>query len=321
MVEGGDASNAESRVWARLPSTVGETLVRGLSGSDLQTLLLSVARQRAARVRPADLLRRWERDRFVRPAGIDPRALVQLEARLWQLLPDDVEGVELSPVAPLGASSALGTVSQNKVVTTMRLSEVLSDSTNVLAIEAAHRRRAVAVDERAVQQVHLAASHRQLRAQALGPNLGAHFGLFAVVSSARDRGSGRTDAHLLVKHVRYWQRVLAAVVPAASPQVRFTIFDAPVVRERLTDTVLPALGAGGGPVPLLEEPERERGRGYYTSAALRLTIREGDREVEIGDGGFTSWTAQLVGDAKERCLISCVSTDRLAQLSGPTSNR
>lgn len=36
---------------------------------------------------------------------------------------------------------------------------------------------------------------------------------------------------------------------------------------------------------------------------------------EVGDGGFTDWTAQLLGDAKERCLISCVSTERLAALA------
>jgi hypothetical protein len=41
--------------------------------------------------------------------------------------------------------------------------------------------------------------------------------------------------------------------------------------------------------------------------------------VEIGDGGFTNWTAQLTADAKERCLISCVATERLTQLAQPES--
>ena len=36
---------------------------------------------------------------------------------------------------------------------------------------------------------------------------------------------------------------------------------------------------------------------------------------ELGDGGFTGWTAALTADAKERCLISCVSSERLAQLA------
>lgn len=108
--------------------------------------------------------------------------------------------------------------------------------------------------------------------------------------------------------------MLAELVPQAAPSVRFTVFDAPVVRERLGDAVLPALGRLGARVPLVEEPERVRGRGYYTSAALRLTVRQGEREVEVGDGGFTSWTAQLLEDAKERCLVSCVSIDELSRL-------
>jgi hypothetical protein len=34
--------------------------------------------------------------------------------------------------------------------------------------------------------------------------------------------------------------------------------------------------------------------------------------VELGDGGFTTWTQQLMGNAKERCLVTCVATERLA---------
>ena len=52
------------------------------------------------------------------------------------LLPPEYEPVELSPLAPLGTSSVVGTVHQNKVVSTSRNSEVLSDPTNVLALEA-----------------------------------------------------------------------------------------------------------------------------------------------------------------------------------------
>jgi hypothetical protein len=37
-------------------------------------------------------------------------------------------------------------------------------------------------------------------------------------------------------------------------------------------------------------------------------------DVELGDGGFTGWTAALMANAKERCLISCIATERLTQL-------
>jgi hypothetical protein len=300
-----ETPDAERRVRGRLPDGTFEAL-DGLPASDLRTLLLAIARSRAGRVPPAELLRRWRDDRFVRPAGGDPRALVAVEAELWRRLPAGFDGVELSPVAPLGTASALGPVSQNRVVTTMRSTEVLSDSTNALALEAADR-RSMRPD---AGPVHLAASHRLLRAQRFPAGFSAHFRLFALVSSARDTGSGRTQASMLAAHLGYWQRVLAALLPDGHPRLRYTVFDDPVLRERLGDTVLPALASG--PVPVVEEPDRERGRGYYAGLAIRITAGSTDEEVELGDGGFTTWTAQLLGNAKERCLISCIATEQLA---------
>jgi hypothetical protein len=302
---------AERRVWAAMPPGTEEALT-ALSDSDLRSWLLSVARRRARRTTPADVIRRWAQDRFVRPAQIDPRACIQTEARLWELLPDHVQGVELSPVVPLGTSSALGPVGQDKVMTTMRLVEVVSDSTNALAVEAAVRRRG----QPRAEDVHLAASQRQLRAQMFGAGLSAHFRLFALVSSARDQGSAQTEARLLLGHLQYWRSVLATLVPQATPQVEVSVFDGLALHERVHDRVLPNLSHQQLPVtvPVVADNTRRHGRGYYTSGALRLVARENDRDVELGDGGFTDWTAKLLGDAKERCLVSCISVDRLSQL-------
>jgi hypothetical protein len=134
--------------------------------------------------------------------------------------------------------------------------------------------------------------------------MSAHFRLFALVSSARDAGSGTTQARLLALHLRYWARVLAELVPAATPRLRYTVLSG--------QTTVPDLA--GIPVPVVAEPDRERGRGYYTEAALRITAIGDGAEVELGDGGFTPWTALLMGNAKERCLVSCLSTERLAAI-------
>jgi hypothetical protein len=286
-------NDAERRVWNRLPDGTREALAT-LPATDLQTLLLSLGRDRATRVKPPDLMRRWREDRFVHPATSDPRVLAEIEARMWRLLPAEVDGVELSPVVPLGTCSAVGPVSQNRIVSTMRSAEVLSDATNALAIEAATRRSRQPTHG----AVHLAASHRLLRAQRFAPGWSAHFRLFSLVSSARDTGSGATQARLLALHLGYWRRVLDALLPPpAASELRYT---------RFTGTVPVAGGA-------IEEPDRVRGSGYYVDLALRITA--GD-DVELGDGGFTTWTVQLMGNAKERCLVSCLSTERLATLVG-----
>lgn len=304
------ADPAAERVWRAMPPGARQVLEQDLPPTDLQTLLIAVARARAGRVTAADVMRRWRTDRFSRPAACDPRRVAAVEARLWQLLPTRFAGAELSPVAPLGTCAAVAPVSQNRIVTTVRGTEVVSDSTNVLAVEAAARRRSQPRGDR----VDLAACQRQLRAQAFGPGAGAHFRLFALVSSARDRGSGRTEADMLTGHLAFWLDVLAAVLPGRAPGIELSVFGSAVLAERLADTVRPALGNHAA--LLADQPERAQGRGYYTGLALRIAADGG--AAELGDGGFTSWTAQLIPDAKERCLVSCIATERLAALAdGP----
>jgi hypothetical protein len=302
---------ATERVWRALPDGTRSALTRGLSPTDLQTLLIAVARERAAQVTPADVLRRWRRDRFVRPAACDPRQVAAVEARLWQLLPAGFSGVDLSPVAPLGTCAAVGPVSQNRVVTTTRTTEVVSDCTNALAVEAAVRRR----DQPPGGRVDLAACHRLLRAQVFGPGAAAHFRLFALVSSARDSGSGRTEASLLTAHLDYWLTVLEEFLPHRGPRIALTVFSDPaplsrVLAERLGDTVRPALG--GRAARLADDPGRTRARGYYAGLALRISA---EGEDDLGDGGLVPWTARLGQDAKERCLVSCIATERLTVLA------
>jgi len=228
---------AGDRVWQAMPAGTRQALTRRLPPTDLQTLLIAVARERAGQVTPADVMRRWQRDRFVRPASADPRRLAAVEARLWQLLPDEFTGIELSPVAPLGTCTAVGPVSQNRIVTTVRATEVVSDCTNALAVEAAVRRRSQARDG----HTHLAACQRLLRAQVFGPGQAAHFRLFALVSSARDSGYGRTEASMLTRHLAYWLDVLDTLIPRRRPRIELSALGSQVLPERLSDTNRPGL--------------------------------------------------------------------------------
>lgn len=306
-------SAVSRRVWGQLAASPQAALERGLSPADLQAALLDVSRSRAAAVTPARLMQRWRQDRYVQPVVRDPRPVWQLEARLWSLLPDEFAGVDLSPVAPLGSISALGPVSQDRVISTTRGSEVVSDPTNVLALEAASRRQ-----RPGAPTVSLACCHRVLRGQPFdAPGAFQHFRLFALVTSARDRGSGRTEAAMLTTHLQFWVRALEELLPVRRAAVRYTVFGFPPLRERIRDTVLPALGPLPPGVAVDEDPSRERARGYYERGAIRIEAEAGGDWQEVGDGGFTEWTARLLNDAKERCLISCISTERLAALAVP----
>ena len=294
------------RVWSRLPDGSREVLETELSPTDLQSLLLSVAQTRAGRVGPAEALRRWKSDRFVRPAMTDPGLLSEIESRLWLRLRDTpFVGLALSPVTPLGTCTSVGAVDQNRIVSTVKSSEVVSDPSNVLALEAALRRRS------GVDQVHLASSHRVLRAQRfVGSDAFAHFVIFALVSSARDSGSARTEVQLLIMHLDFWQQVLSDLLGSAWGRFAYTVIDSQSVDHRLIDRVQSALPD----VPLTAYPERTQGIGYYRSAAFKIMASVEGAELEIGDGGFVGWTAELIPDAKDRCLISCIAVERLAGL-------
>ena len=274
-----DASRQTTdRVWAALGEQARSVLTEQLSPTDLQTLLLDLVRTRAGRVDPARLVRRWTDDRFVTPAAVDPRRHAALVARAWALLPSEFVGVELAPVTPLGTCAAVAEVDQHRIVSTVRGSEVLSDPTNVLALEAAVRRRNGPGD------VHLAAHHRVLRAQRFAPGAANHFSLLALVSSGRDRGSQVTELDFLSRHLDAWRTLLT-----------------------------PSLGPAGFTVTYTE------GAPYYAGLRFKIMAETDDGAVEIGDGGLTDWTAKLRADAKERCLISCVATERWLGLLAPAS--
>src|ERR1700753_3550589 len=73
-MSGGDAVDALDRVAREIGGTEVVDRLAALSGSDFTTVMLEVARRRAARETPATVLRRYQRDRFVRPGGLPWRS-------------------------------------------------------------------------------------------------------------------------------------------------------------------------------------------------------------------------------------------------------
>jgi hypothetical protein len=175
-----------SRSWvtAGLPAAATAELTRGLPASRLWSLLLEVAHARAAARQPGELIEQWERDRFVQPAVVDQRSLVEVDRHLLGATAA-FEPIELSPIAPLGVCSVMGHASQNKVLSALRGTEVVSDPTNVMALECARRLRR---DPATI--VRLATSHRCVRAQPIpkGRGLTANFASCCSTSSS---GSGQ----------------------------------------------------------------------------------------------------------------------------------
>jgi hypothetical protein len=240
-----------------------EILSERIESPDLASLLLAVFRRRAARRTPAQVLERYENDRFVRPSAVASAALDAVHAAAVAALPHDFERLELSPVCPLGTSSVLGDISQDRILATARNTEVVSDPTNVLALECALRRRA----DRCTT-VKLAASQRALRATPTAEPYTPHFRLFALCTAGR-KGDEET---MLGEQLTFYDRVLR---------------DTPHRIDR-----------------------KPRKQAYYSGATFGVSVGG----VEVAEGGFVDWTATLLGDAKERLLISGLGVDLLARL-------
>jgi hypothetical protein len=298
-----------------------EVLSERLGASDLQSLLLEVFRRRAAAGSPGELMARYAKSRFTAPAAIPATRFLELDALAASLLPDGFEMLDLSPVAPLGATAIVTGTSQNRIVSTVRNTEVAADSTNALALECAARRRARLSEEpKSASVVRLAASQRLVRAQySDNPIHLAHFRLFGLCTAGRDRGSFSFELAQLPEHLSFHVAVLEAWLARGAPglraRVRLTRLDDGPGEDVLEERVLAPLRARHPDAGFELDPSREHGRGYYRTACFKVHVEEPDGEsLELGDGGFTDWTQQLAGSRKERLLISGMGCDRLAGL-------
>jgi hypothetical protein len=297
---------------ARRMGVDGDVFVElaALQASDLRAVLLDVARRRAASRRPAVVLRHYERTALLQPSSVDAVSHRRLQASAMELLPDGFVELLLSPHAPLGVSSVLGRFSQDRVLTTIADTEVVSDSTNVLALECARRRRSPRV-RHGPATTRLAACHQLLR-----PREAAHFGLLALCSAGRDRGSFEMQLEALREHVRWHVRVITEHAPRLAIEVLVTDLSAGARRAILDERLLRPMQADWPDVDAAFDDERSAGRGYYTEAcfAINAVHPDGSRS-NLSDGGFTDWTARLLADAKERLLISGLGSERLLRVA------
>jgi hypothetical protein len=161
--------------------------------------------------------------------------------------------------------------------------------------------------------VKLAASHRLLR-----PREGAHFGLVALGTAGRDRGSFAMQIDALSEHLGWHLGVITGHAPQLTLEVRVTDLSGGVRRDVLRERLLRPMQAAWPAVSWSFDDDRQAGRNYYTEAcfAAHAVHPDGSRS-NLSDGGFTDWTARLLADRKERLLISGLGSERLLGLTEP----
>lgn len=309
-----------NKVIERIESQTGITglvsiLADQLSPTDLQSLLLEVSRVRSRRIQPSAVLSDFESNRFVRPSAESPISRLAWEQVAFSHLPDSFEPLALAPVCPFGTNSVVAPVDQNWAVTTSRNTEVVSDSTNVLALECARRRRELLrTNAKSSAPIHLAASHRLLRAQKYeDPKSIAHFSAFSLCSAGRDQGNLQFELSTLGVHIRFYLTALQSFLgPKVPLHLSITDLGADPRQELIETQLLSVMSAEFDGVDCAFDPQRTKGRGYYNDLCFHIhaTNSSGDR-LELVDGGSVNWTQKYLSNARERLIISGIGSERL----------
>ncbi|MGR0220025.1 hypothetical protein [Agromyces sp. ZXT2-6] len=278
--------------------------------------LIAEARERAARRRPAELLAQWRDDVTVTTSPVDLRTAVAFDALALDAAPE-YDAVLLSPVAPIGVASVLAPTSQDRTLSTIRPTEVVSDPTNVLALEAARRIRD-APRGAAPGRVRLCTVHQVLRMQApaAGRAHTRHFRMFALADAGRALPEDGFEVDAVVAHLRVHRRLLDAAVERhgvrfGDPQV-IVSSDGP--RRVLADRTASAVATAFPDAGVVHE---SIDAAYYDGFRVEYAVR--DRRgaaVRIVDLGRFDWVASLTGDRRNRFVASAIGIQLLPLLLG-----
>lgn len=324
-----------------------------LSLADLHSLLLSIYQEKAGNLADRDMLEQASQCQYVQPSGVPQSEMAYFDNLAYQTLPQSFKPVELSPVACLGMNSVHGGISQNKVMTTTKGVEVVADPTTALAVLCAKGRRlALTAEDKSLERISLATSHRVIRQQSVSPEKGytPHFRVFALATAGCDSGHDKFEKEVISEHLTFYLRLIsvflrnklqkkANVVVSLSdtrivPEMRDKLPDVversskisrAVMREHKVEHVLFFLNSLEREVfNSLREKfpwarfvfnlNRTEGLQYYSGPCIRITAIDTDGvERRLVGGGVTRWTQALVGSRKERFFGSGIGSELLCR--------
>lgn len=296
-------SKSSSRNWigAGLDEASLQALREGLPATRLWSLLLDVMEHRARQRTPASLTDQWTRGGFTAPAPVDQRTLHAIDRCLLDAAAG-FEALELSPLAPLGVCSAVGLASQNKVVSALRGTEVVSDPTNVLALECAHRLR-----DDPSRVVRLATSHRCVRAQEVPRQAGfaPHFRMFCLVSAGREEQDHAVVVREIVVHI-------SALLDAMNRLEALDYhFPDRVVTVLASDTRAAAGDRVAAAVPGARRARLEHP--YYDGLRFQIQARTASGSpVPLVDGGAFDWVGRLAANRRLVYIASAIGSQIVA---------
>ena len=293
-----------------------------LSMSEINSLLLELFKTKTREMKPAELLRQYAQNRFVNPSDIDPVLSYRASADLLEAAGKaGYTALELSPVTVLGACSVIAQVDQNKVLSALSGTEVLSDATNALALHIAHLKNRENLkkskqpnperckpERPKPERLRYCSVHRHIRTQKFqGKNQLSHFTLYGMVISGTDEGNFKFEKEALLETLRFYHDFLQRQSHVSNP--RFIIWPRGGYPGNFTKEISAFLRENN--FPGISEGKAPSESDYYRGLQFKIKAFARDTEFEVADGGFVDWPRKLLQNNKERMLISGLGLERL----------
>jgi hypothetical protein len=123
-------------------------------------------------------------------------------------------------------------------------------------------------------------------------------------------------------HIGFFLTTLKRVLGSRIPlRVAISDFGSEAPTSLVQSGVVDKLQSSHSNVRIGFDQDRKQGRGYYGEMCFKIFATPSTgREQELVDGGDVDWTQKLLNNAKERLVISGCGSERVCELSGPTSS-
>ena len=278
----------------------------GLSGSELNTLLMEVFRLQSEQVKAPALVAQLINNRFTMPASIDPLRLRELEIEYLTACKNaGFKPVQLGPLAPLGSCSATAPVSQLTIMPALRNTEVVSDITNILAILISRDARS---NPEKTEVIRYAATQRQVRGQAFDrPGFSAHFSIIGMATGGWDQGDQTFESEAFTNHVMTHLHLLQSRFTKGKFSINLYWRNA---NETMRNKVLSTLGALSSRAEVVQHHD-DGAFSYYPLVQFKIMVELAGHTWELADGGLVPWTQVIIPNRKHRLMISGAGLDMI----------
>lgn len=289
-----------------------DLLTAKVTGNELNTILLDVFDRRVSNLKAPDLLRHYERNRFVKPADLPVIESRQMEIDVLRIFEQaGYSLMDLSPLSSLGSCSVLGPVDQKKVITALRGTEVLADATNAIALDYCYHRK----KKQSAVNAKFASIQRHVRAQQIsGKGFTPHFRIACLVTCGRDSGNYAFEMNAMAEHMDVMIHLYRRYYKVRGISFRLICRKGCDDPDRLAGAIRAHVLSlhPGVPVTIVKDAGKENN--YYKGIQYKVDIEIHGKQYEIGDGGFVDWTQRLLQDRKERMLSTGIGFDFMLRI-------